>query len=580
MWARFYWGRLEEQSRPPQGNLSCLMAPRRACRRAPALCQAQRRAWLDWLREHAGPRASLVVFLTVALGLCCSEAMAALHQDINLASPAPRVRVNCAAPCARGGKRSHPSTQALPQRRCVGASRRPLPTPRPPRFWPGPGLGWCETGEKGPPGRAGPGEAAAKASANNSSNLARKAPPGPRGHGCHPRDGPTVAEAVRAQGAVVQTAVLKQQPAPFSPPSGQTAGLKQYGRGHAASRSTTCTHGLRDKGGGRLLGGAACSPCPQGPAIGHNPLPIRPRAPARSGANCQPQCHVPPPPAAHTGGGRLLGEAAGPPRPQGHAIRHTPRPARGPTSPVATAARLAPPPSVRLRALGAPVDDLFVGGLSLLGRPVAPSMGPSGPGIRHAENHRQCSPQKARTARGRRPSRRSATPLPEPAPGGNPSHPPGPEGILVPASTICNLPPCSLFTPAASPPEGDRLAAPRSQDGPAILRRHVRLPRHRGPLLLRPGQPRLRLQGGRPHPQILRKGLAPSRQRERLPRARSPAFPWNGSCLPSSHVAPPLVVLVVGVRRHHGVGSLGWPSGQNNPLVPHQPCKPGFCPSA
>jgi hypothetical protein len=157
MWARFHWDRLEEQARPPQGNLSCPMAPRRACRRAPALCQAQRRAWLDWLREHAGPRASLVVFLTVALGLCCSEALAAPHQDIHLASRAPRVRVNCAAPWARGGKRSHPPTQALPQRRCVGASRRPLPTPRPPGSRPAPVWGGAKRARRARRGGPAPG---------------------------------------------------------------------------------------------------------------------------------------------------------------------------------------------------------------------------------------------------------------------------------------------------------------------------------------------------------------------------------------------------------------------------------------
>ena len=40
--------------------------------------------WLDWLLKNAGPRIYLVVFLTGALGLRCSEALALKREDIKL----------------------------------------------------------------------------------------------------------------------------------------------------------------------------------------------------------------------------------------------------------------------------------------------------------------------------------------------------------------------------------------------------------------------------------------------------------------------------------------------------------------
>ena len=49
--------------------------------------------WLDWLLKNAGPRIYLVVFLTGALGLRCSEALALKREDIKLDNDIPKVRV-------------------------------------------------------------------------------------------------------------------------------------------------------------------------------------------------------------------------------------------------------------------------------------------------------------------------------------------------------------------------------------------------------------------------------------------------------------------------------------------------------
>ena len=49
--------------------------------------------WLHWLLQHAGPRIYLVVFLTGALGLRCSEALALKREDIKLDNDIPKIRV-------------------------------------------------------------------------------------------------------------------------------------------------------------------------------------------------------------------------------------------------------------------------------------------------------------------------------------------------------------------------------------------------------------------------------------------------------------------------------------------------------
>ena len=58
---------------------------------APALRQVQWRQWLAWLREGAGPHIYVVIFLTSALGLRCSEALTLRRKDIYLDGPIPKM---------------------------------------------------------------------------------------------------------------------------------------------------------------------------------------------------------------------------------------------------------------------------------------------------------------------------------------------------------------------------------------------------------------------------------------------------------------------------------------------------------
>eukprot|EP00959_Pyramimonas_sp_CCMP1952_P175171 3660569-Pyramimonas_sp.AAC.1 len=51
------------------------------------------KAWLEWLKVHAGPRVYFVIFLTGALGLRCSEALALKREDISMGGDEPRVRI-------------------------------------------------------------------------------------------------------------------------------------------------------------------------------------------------------------------------------------------------------------------------------------------------------------------------------------------------------------------------------------------------------------------------------------------------------------------------------------------------------
>ncbi len=60
---------------------------------APALSVKNWGLWLDWLLKTAGPRIYLVVMLTGAFGLRCSEALALKREDICLGGDVPKVRI-------------------------------------------------------------------------------------------------------------------------------------------------------------------------------------------------------------------------------------------------------------------------------------------------------------------------------------------------------------------------------------------------------------------------------------------------------------------------------------------------------
>jgi hypothetical protein len=60
---------------------------------APALSVKNWALWLDWLLKTAGPRIYLVVMLTGAFGLRCSEALALKREDICLGGDMPKVRI-------------------------------------------------------------------------------------------------------------------------------------------------------------------------------------------------------------------------------------------------------------------------------------------------------------------------------------------------------------------------------------------------------------------------------------------------------------------------------------------------------
>ena len=73
----------------------------RSLGQAPALRQGQWRQWLEWLRDHAGPHIYLVVFLTGALGLRCSEALTLRREDVFLDGPVPKISICGRVPGAR-----------------------------------------------------------------------------------------------------------------------------------------------------------------------------------------------------------------------------------------------------------------------------------------------------------------------------------------------------------------------------------------------------------------------------------------------------------------------------------------------
>jgi len=62
-------------------------------RQAPALSVRQWRLWLDWLLSTSDARIYFVIFLTGALGLRCSEALALKREDLIVDGPIPKVRV-------------------------------------------------------------------------------------------------------------------------------------------------------------------------------------------------------------------------------------------------------------------------------------------------------------------------------------------------------------------------------------------------------------------------------------------------------------------------------------------------------
>ena len=60
---------------------------------APALSKRLWKAWLEWLKEHAGPRIFFVIYLTGALGLRTGEALALKAEDLDMSADIPKVRV-------------------------------------------------------------------------------------------------------------------------------------------------------------------------------------------------------------------------------------------------------------------------------------------------------------------------------------------------------------------------------------------------------------------------------------------------------------------------------------------------------
>ena len=68
---------------------------------APALRQDQWRLWLEWLKERAGPRVWLAIFLTGSLGLRCSEALTLKREHVLLDGTMPKVTVEGHVPGQR-----------------------------------------------------------------------------------------------------------------------------------------------------------------------------------------------------------------------------------------------------------------------------------------------------------------------------------------------------------------------------------------------------------------------------------------------------------------------------------------------
>jgi integrase len=71
------------------------MVSGRKCKtgQAPALSVKNWARWLEWLLHTAGPRIYLVVMLTGAFGLRCSEALALKREDICLDADLPKIKI-------------------------------------------------------------------------------------------------------------------------------------------------------------------------------------------------------------------------------------------------------------------------------------------------------------------------------------------------------------------------------------------------------------------------------------------------------------------------------------------------------
>jgi integrase len=70
---------------------------------APAPRQDQWKLWLEWLKARCGPRIYLVIYLTGALGLRCSEALTLKREDVNIDGAVPKVTIAGQVP---GSKKS------------------------------------------------------------------------------------------------------------------------------------------------------------------------------------------------------------------------------------------------------------------------------------------------------------------------------------------------------------------------------------------------------------------------------------------------------------------------------------------
>jgi len=89
---------------------------------APALSTKLWGLWLEWLKSHTNPRVYFCVFLTGALGLRCSEALALKREDLHLTEAVPSVRVTGQTPGARKSPGDvYVRKQHLQQLRCAMA---------------------------------------------------------------------------------------------------------------------------------------------------------------------------------------------------------------------------------------------------------------------------------------------------------------------------------------------------------------------------------------------------------------------------------------------------------------------------
>lgn len=68
---------------------------------APALTIPQWKLWLQWLKDHAGPRVYLAIMFTGAFGLRCTEALALKREDICLNTSVPKLTITGHTPGAQ-----------------------------------------------------------------------------------------------------------------------------------------------------------------------------------------------------------------------------------------------------------------------------------------------------------------------------------------------------------------------------------------------------------------------------------------------------------------------------------------------